>query len=449
MFALVDCNSFFASCEKVFRPDLHGKPVVVLSNNDGCVVARSPEAKKLVAMQTTLYEIRDHIQSGEIHAFSSNPVLYRDMSHRVIQTLQHFSPEVEQYSIDEAFLGLHGFTHLNLTEYGAKIRSTVGQWTGIPVTVGIASTKTLAKLAAHVAKQDPTLNGVLNLHTVPDGDAILAAIDVGAVWGIGRNLKAKLQAMGITTALQLKQANKALIRKKFGVLGLRTVLELQGTACFPMEPVAAPKTMRIVSRSFGHLVTELSDIKEAVATYTTRCAEKLRMDGLLVGHFTVTIRTSYYRKDNQYAAARSMELEPPTNDTGTLISVALSLAEQAFKPGYEYLKAKVIATELVPADEVQGNLFTTSVNSAKQERLMQAIDSLNRNLSPDLVKFAALGLTPTWQMRSEYFSQRYTTHWAELPKVTPWTPSRNSPEPNVHRRYEMGIACQEELGADS
>ena len=422
MFALVDCNSFFASCEKVFRPDLEGKPVVVLSNNDGCVVARSPEAKKLVAMQTTLYEIRDRIHSGEIRAFSSNPMLYRDMSRRVIDTLQHFSPEVEQYSIDEAFLGLHGFTHLNLTEYGKKIRTTVGQWTGIPVSVGIASTKTLAKLAAHVAKRNPDLNGVLDFETLADVDTVLHSIDVGQVWGIGRNLRAKLSAMGITTALQLKQANKALIQKKFGVLGLRTALELQGTACFPMEPVAAPKTMRIVSRSFGHLVTELSDLQEAVATYTTRCAEKLRMDDLSTKHFTVTIRTSYYRKENQYAAARSVELESPTNDTATLIPLALSLTENAFKPGYEYLKAKVIATELTPADEVQGDLFATPVDAAKRDRLMQTIDTLNRKLSPDLIKFGALGFNSTWKMRADYFSQRYTTHWDELPTVGLWHP---------------------------
>lgn len=394
-----------------------------------------PEAKKLVAMQTTLYEIRDRIHRGEIHAFSSNPVLYRDMSRRVIETLQQFSPEVEQYSIDEAFLGLHGFTQLDLAEYGETIRATVGQWTGIPVTVGIASTKTLAKLASHVAKRTPDLSGVLDLETVSDIDAILASIEVGALWGIGRNLKAKLNAMGITTALQLKQANESLIKKKFGLLGLRTVLELRGTACFPMEPVAAPKTMRIVSRSFGHLVTGLSDIKEAVATYTTRCAEKLRKDGLVAGHFTVTMRTSYYRKDNQYAAARSVELDPPTNDTAALIPIALSLAEQAFKPGYEYLKAKVIATELIPVDAVQGDLFSTPADPEKRDRLMQTVDSLNRTIGPDLVKFGALGLKPTWTMRADYFSKRYTTHWQELPKVTVWhSQNRTWQQPPDHSK---------------
>ena len=396
--------------------------MVVLSNNDGCVVARSPEAKKLVPMQATLFSIRDRIQRGEITAFSSNPVLYRDMSRRVIQTLQHFSPEVEQYSIDEAFLGLHGFTHQNLTEYGQQIRATVKQWTGIPVSVGIAKTKTLAKLAAHVVKRDPQLEGVLDFETLPDLAPVLAAIDVGEVWGIGSNLRAKLKMLGITNAHQLQQADQTWIKKQFGVLGMRTVLELRGTPCFPMEPVAAPKTMRIVSRSFGHLVTELADIKEAVATYTTRCAEKLRADGLVAGHFTVSMRTSYYREANQYAAARSVELDSPTNDTAILIREALKLAEAAFQPGYEYLKAKVIATELIPADEVQGSLFAEPVDTGKRDRLMQAMDSLNRKLSPDAIKFGAMGLNPSWKMRAEYFSQRYTTHWGELPTVKVWQP---------------------------
>jgi DNA polymerase V len=418
MFALVDCNSFFASCEKVFRPDLDGKPVAVLSNNDGCIVARSPEAKKIVPMQATLYSVQHLVIQGKLHLFSSNPVLYKDMSNRVITTLHQFSPEVEQYSIDEAFLGLHGFTHLNLTDYGQKIRATVKQWTGIPVSVGIAPTKTLAKLAAHIAKRNPDCKGVLEWTTLSDPDSVLATIDVGEIWGIGRNLQAKLHGMGINTAQHLKTADEHRIKKQFGILGLRTVLELRGTACFPMEPIASPKTMRIVSRSFGHGVTELSDLKEAVATYTTRCAEKLRADGLVAGHYTVCIRTSYYRQDNCYAAARSITLDPPTHDTGTLIHQALQLTEAAFVTGYDYLKAKVIATELVPFNAVQGNLLAPVIDTEKRDRLMQAIDGLNRKLKPDTVKFGALGLNPTWTMRSDYFSQRYTTHWDELPTVS-------------------------------
>ncbi|MEO0374090.1 MAG: DUF4113 domain-containing protein [Cyanobacteria bacterium P01_A01_bin.17] len=201
------------------------------------------------------------------------------------------------------------------------------------------------------------------------------------------------------------------------VLGLRTVLELRGTPCFELEPIAAPKKMRIVSRSFGHLVTELADLKEAVTTYTTRCAEKLRQDDLLTGCFTVSMRTSYYRKENQYSAARTFHLDPPTNDTGRLIQVAMQLAEAAFQPGYEYLKAKVIATELIAADEVQGSLLSASVHDPKRERLMQTLDTINRKLTPDAIKFGALGLNPTWNMRADYFSQRYTTHWDELPTV--------------------------------
>ncbi|NEQ48374.1 MAG: hypothetical protein F6K00_34530 [Leptolyngbya sp. SIOISBB] len=203
MFALVDCNSFFASCEKVFRPDLEGQPVAVLSNNDGCVVARSPEAKRLVKMQATLFSIKDLVARGELHVFSSNPVLYKDMSRRVIQTLQHFSPEVEQYSIDEAFLGLQGFVNRDLTDYGQQIRTTVQQWTGIPVSVGIAKTKTLAKLAAQVAKRNPNMKGVLDFETVEDIDAGLAAIDIGEVWGVGKNLRAKLYALGIKQVLDV------------------------------------------------------------------------------------------------------------------------------------------------------------------------------------------------------------------------------------------------------
>ena len=417
MFALVDCNSFFASCEKVFQPHLEGQPVVVLSNNDGCVVARSLEAKALVPMQATLFSIQEAIKRGEIHAFSSNPVLYKDMSRRVIETLQNFSPDVEQYSIDEAFLGLHGFIQQDLTDYGQQIRVTVNQWTGIPVSVGIAKTKTLAKLAAYVAKRTPKLKGVFDLQTVTDINSVLADIDVGEVWGIGRNLKAKLNASGITNALHLKNTDERWVKKQLGILGLKTVLELRGIACFPMEPVAAPKTMRIVSRSFGHLVTALSDLKEAVATYTTRCAEKLRADGLVTGHFTVSIRTSCYRKANHYAAARSVELDLPTSDTAVLIYEALKLTEAAFRPGYEYQKAKVIATELSPANELQGNLFAKPQETTKRDRLMQTIDRLNRQLKPDVVKFGALGFSPTWKMRSRYFSQRYTTHWDEIPTV--------------------------------
>lgn len=417
MLALVDCNSFFVACERVFRPDLEGRPVVVLSNNDGCVIARSKEAKSLVPMQATFFSVKHLVAQGRLQVFSSNTTLYKDMSRRVIETLQQFSPEVEQYSIDEAFLGLSGFTDQNLENYGRQISRTVKQWTGIPVSVGIAKSKTLAKIAAHVAKRTPESQGVFNLENVDDVDTLLKTIEVGQVWGIGRRNRAKLNHAGIFTAAQLKQANDAWVKKQFGVLGLRTVLELRGTPCFEMAPAAAQTKMRIVSRSFGHLVTELADLKEAIATYTTRCAEKLRQDNLLAGGFTVSIRTSNFRKENQYAAARTIQLEPPTNDTGRLIQAAMQLAEVAFQPGYEYLKAKVMAFDLVAADEVQGSLLGAPVHDPKRAKLMETLDTINRKLSPDAIKFGALGLKPTWTMRADYFSQRYTTHWDELPTV--------------------------------
>jgi DNA polymerase V len=417
MFALIDANNYFVSCERVFRPDLADKPVVVLSNNDGCVVSRSSEAKAFIPMQATLYSIRHLEKQGKVHVFSSNPVLYKDMSRRVIETLCQFSPDVEQYSIDEAFMGLHGFTHRNLTAYGQEIQQTVKKWTNIPVSVGIAKTKTLAKLAAHVAKRNPECNGVFDWNTVDNIESILNAIDVGKVWGVGKRIRDRLKRANIHTAYQLQNADEAWIKKQFGIMGLRTVLELKGTPCIPMEPDDQPKTMRIVSRSFGHLVTELSDIKEAVATYSTRCAEKLREDRLAAKCLTVSMRTSYYRKENQFYAARTMTLDPPTNDTTRLIEHALRLAEAAFQQGYEYLKAKVIATDLVSVNEIQGNLFSMSGDSEKGNRLMTAMDTINQKLGKDSIKFAALGLKPTWTMRADYFSKRYTTHWSEIPTV--------------------------------
>ncbi|MEM7771147.1 MAG: Y-family DNA polymerase [Cyanobacteria bacterium P01_A01_bin.37] len=425
MFALIDANNFFVSCERVFRPDLYDKPVVVLSNNDGCVVSRSNEAKQFIPMQATFYSIRYLQKQGKVHVFSSNPVLYKDMSRRVIETLCQFSPDVEQYSIDEAFLGLHGFTHRNLTDYAQDIRSTVKKWTNIPVAVGIAKTKTLAKLAAHVAKRKPEANGVFDLNSIEDTQPILSAIEVRKVWGVGKRIGDRLQRAGIHTAHDLQHANDAWIKKEFGLLGLRTVLELRGTPCIPMEPDDQPKTMRIVSRSFGHVVTELSDIKEAVATYTTRCAEKLRDDGLAAGCLSVSMRTSYYRKDNPFYAARTVTLDPPTDDTTRLIETAMQLADAAFQQGYEYLKAKVTATDLIPVNEIQGNLFSMGQDKEKsdtrsaeaRQRLMKAMDKINRKLGRDSVKVAAMGLNPTWTMRSDYLSQRYTTHWKEIPVV--------------------------------
>ena len=418
MFALIDANNFFVSCERVFQPKLEGKPVAVLSNNDGCLVSRSNEAKALgLPMQGTLYSVRHLVRQGKLQVFSSNPVLYKDMSRRVIETLRQFSPEVEQYSIDEAFLGLKGFSQKNLTGYGAQIRATVKQWTGIPVSVGIAKTKTLAKIAAHVAKRDPAAQGVFDLNTAADLKEILTTVEVAEVWGIGRQLEKRLNRHGVYNAYQLQQVDEGWIKKQMGIPGLRIVRELQGIACILIENEESRKKMRIVSRSFGRPVTELAEIKEALATYVTRCAEKLRMDGLAAGCLTVTFRTDYYKPENQYFASKEVILDPPTNNTAELIRQALRAAESVFRDGYQYQKAKVIVTELVPANAVQGSLFAVDADPERDGRLMQTMDQINQKLGKDTVKFGALGLTQAWRLRSDYFSQRYTTHWTELPTV--------------------------------
>lgn len=246
---------------------------------------------------------------------------------------------------------------------------------------------------------------------------MLSNVEIGKVWGIGRGNKARLTKVGIVNAYQLKQADDAWVKKQLGIIGLRTVLELRGTPCFEMEPGVSPKKMRIFSRSFGHLVTELSELKEAVSTYTTRCAERLRKDDMLAGCFTVGLRTSNYKEENYYKAARSVRMEPPTNDTGRLIQAAMQLTEAAYRPGYQYLKAKVAATSLVAPGEVQGSLFAAPAYNPKRERLMDAIDAINRTHAPDAIKYGATGLKPEWKMRSAYFSKRYTTHWNELPLV--------------------------------
>ena len=367
-------------------------------------------------MGFVLFSIQHLVDSGKLRVFSANPVLYKDMSRRVIETLQEFSPVVERYSIDEAFLDLDGFSDRNLVEYGQRVRQTVQQWTNIPVSVGIAPTKTLAKMAAHFAKREPECNGVFDISKAENIDTLLSSIEVGKVWGVGRGNKIKLHQAGILNAAQLKQANDAWVKKQLGILGLRTVLELRGTPCFEMEPGVSQKKMRIFSRSFGHLVTDLSELKEAVATYTTRCAERLRDDNLLAGQFTVGLRTSNY-KEEQYKAARSVQMEPPTNDTGRLIQAAMELTEAAYRPGYQYLKAKVAATGLVAPGEVQGSLFAPAACNPKREKLMKALDAINRTHAPDAIKYGAMGLQPQWKMRSAYFSKRYTTHWDELPVV--------------------------------
>jgi DNA polymerase V len=407
MIALVDCNNFYVSCERVFNPRLEGRPVVVLSNNDGCVVARSNEVKALsVTMGTPLFQLRPLIQQHQIQVFSSNYALYGDLSRRVMEVLGLFTPEVEVYSIDEAFLCLAGQSCETVSQ---NIQATVGQWTGIPVSIGVATTKTLAKIANHQAKRQ---GGVCVLL---EPEPVLANLPVSEVWGIGRQLTQRLEAHGITTALHLQQTDLALIRQLLGIVGVRTVLELRGVACLPLELCPQPRKSCCVSRGFGRPVESLAELKEAIACYGATAAAKLRRDARVAQTLTAFITTNRFRSQApQYSNSETLVLPYPANDTPTIVQTALKATEQMYRPGYEYHKAGVMLLELSEGAMGQGSLFVDEGRREMAGRLMVAVDSLNRRFGAGTVRWAAEGLQQGWRMRAEWRSQRFTTRWDEL-----------------------------------
>lgn len=414
IFALVDCNNFYASCERVFNPKLENKPVIVLSNNDGCVVARSKEAKDLgIGMGVPAFEVADKIKKHNIEVFSSNYTLYADMSSRVMETLSTFTPDIEVYSIDEAFLNLAGFNH-SLTKYGLKIQQTIKQWTGIPVTVGIGSTKTLAKVANHIAKHSEKAKGVLDLSDSPYLDKALAEVPVEKVWGIGIKTAIKLKRIGIKTALDLSRANISRIKSQFGIVGARTVYELQGTCCYQLEQNPPAKKSIVVSRMFGEPVESIEQLKEAAASYTSRAGEKLREEHLAAGILTVYVTTSRFIK-NRYFNSHTVEFEVSTNDTTELIRAALSCIEKLYRKGCQLKKCGIILNALVPEKQVQQNLFDR-FDRQKSRRLMEAVDRINARTDSGL-RWAAEGLGQPWQVKFKRRSKRYTTCWNELPEV--------------------------------
>ncbi len=414
IFALADCNNFYASCERVFNPRLIGKPVIVLSNNDGCVVARSNEAKALgIAMGIPEFQIRTLIRRHQVEVFSSNYALYGDMSQRVMETLGQFCPEIEVYSIDEAFMDLSGFVQRNLAEYGQTIRATVRRWTGIPVSVGIAETKTLAKVANHVAKRSGVSAGVFDLTTAPNREDILRGFPVEEVWGVGPRTAQILKAQGIGTAYQLREADEPWIRKRFGVVGLRTVRELRGLSCLSLEDCPPPKQGITVSRSFGRPVETLAEMREAVATYLTRAAEKLRQEGLAVSVLTVFLQTNQFKDEPQYHNACTLTLPVATSVTSELLHTALRGITTIYRGGFRYKKAGVMLTGLMPASQVQTDLFD-SQNRARSQSLMRAVDRLNDRMGEGTVQYGAVGLSPRWKAKFARRSPAYTTRWEEV-----------------------------------
>lgn len=418
-FALVDCNNFFASCERVFRPDLIGKPVAILSNNDGCIISRSEEVKALqIPMGAPIFKWKDMLKKHQVQLFSANFPLYGDISHRIMQTLGGFTPEIEVYSIDEAFLNLDGINPQKLTAVGVAIRHRVQQWVNIPVSVGIASTKTLAKLANFLCKKHNEFQGVMNLTTVSDIDNLLARVDVADIWGIGRKLAKFFYSQQIMTALQLKNSNDLWVRKKLGLLGQRMVWELRGISCLAVDSVEETKKSIISSRSFGIPITHLAQMKEAIATYTCRAAEKLRQESACAQALSVWITTNRFKpEEKQYSNSCFVGLPESTAYTPTLIDYAHQCLVKIFLPGYKYKKAGITLSGIRPANQQQSDLFHLHHDTAKESRVSQLVDQLNHKYGAGTVKYLAEGLIKPWYMKSMQRSPAYTTCWGALPTL--------------------------------
>ncbi len=426
MFALADCNNFYASCERVFQPHLEGKPIVVLSNNDGCVVARSNESKALgIPMGVPLFKIRDLIRQHDIKYFSSNYPLYGDMSARVMNVLQSFCADIEIYSIDEAFLKLNFYQsdqRYNL-ELCRTIRQTVKQQTGIPVSIGIAPTKTLAKLANRIAKKNPQYNHVCSLGDYTGNQNILDKIPIGDVWGIGRAHEKRLQAAGITTVGQFCNAPENWIRKEMSVVGLRTLKELKGFPCYNIEPPETSRQNIVVSRSFQKDVTDLAQIETAVAHHATRLGEKLRSFNLRANVISVFLIHNRFKEktdiEQQHYLSQSMELPLPTADTGCIIAAATQMAADLYKKGFSFKKAGITATDLRDNIALQTNLFADTADALRRENLMKTVDEINRKLGKSAVQFctALQSEKKDWKMKSEFISPRFTTVWDEILKI--------------------------------
>lgn len=420
-FALVDCNNFYASCETLFRPDLRGKPIVVLSNNDGCVVARSKEAKALgIKMGIPAFEIKSLLEQGTLLAYSSNYALYADISARVMSTLEMLAPAVEVYSIDEAFLDLTGVsTCMDLTEFGQSVRSTIRQHIGMTVCVGIAPTKTLAKLANHAAKKWHKAGGVVDLTDKTRQRKLMALLPVSEVWGIGGKLSAKLNKLGIQTALDLADASPAFIKQQCSVVESRIVAELNGESCLSLEQVTPTKKQIISSRAFGERITSKQMMQEAIAEYTNRACQKLRKEKQKAKQLTVFIRTSPFsdrERDPYYANSITSSFTHPTADTRVFLTSGSQLLDKIWKDGYRYAKAGVMLSDFYDEGVYQVDLFDAEPPTEQSKALMTIIDTINAR-SRHNIWFASQGMTQSWSMKRAMLSPQYTTKWTDLPIV--------------------------------
>ncbi|HHG1103725.1 TPA: Y-family DNA polymerase [Klebsiella pneumoniae] len=417
MFALCDVNSFYASCETVFRPDLKGRPVVVLSNNDGCVIARSPEAKPFVKMGEPYFKQKDMFRRHGIIAFSSNYELYADMSNRVMTTLEELSPCCEIYSIDEAFCDLTGVRNCrDLTDFGKEIRETVLRRTHLTVGVGIAQTKTLAKLANHAAKQwQRQTGGVVDLSNLERQRKLMALPPVDEAWGIGRRISKKLESMGIKTVLQLADTDIRFIRKHFNVVLERTVRELRGELCLGLEEFAPVKQEIVCSRSFGGRITEYHEMRQAICSYASRAAEKLRGEHQYCRFISAFVKTSPFAlSEPYYGNSASVKLLTPTQDSRDIITAATKCLDVIWRDGHRYQKAGAMLGDFYSQGVAQLNLFDDNAPRQNSEKLMEVLDHLNAKDGKGTLYFAGQGIQTAWQMKREMLSPRYTTRISDL-----------------------------------
>mgnify|MGYP001309039706 FL=1 len=411
--ALIDCNSFYASCERIFNPKLLGKPIVVLSNNDGCIITRSAEAKALgIKMGEPYFKAKKIIEKNNVKVFSSNYSLYGDISQRVMEILLGFSPEVEIYSIDEAFLNFKGFKNHELLTYCKHIRQTITQWVGIPVSIGVGSTKTLSKIANHLAKKEADYEGICILKGDEKIEEALNRIEIGDVWGIGRRLSKFLRNYEVRTAKQFAFLDRRWIRKNMGVVGEKIQLELCGVSCLDLELLPSPKKSCCVSRSFSRPIEKIEELQESIANYGSRVAEKIREEGLIAQSMSIFVLTNHFnKKEKQYSSSIKLQLDYPTSDSKLIVKRAVEGIKRIYKEGYRYKKAGIILYELHSSSSVRGLL---DYDKPRTDSLMRSLDEINYRYGSATLRLAAEGIRRSWHMRREKVSPCYTTSFDQL-----------------------------------
>ena len=414
--ALIDCNNFYASCERIFNPKLMGRPIVVLSNNDGCIITRSAEAKQLgIKMGDPYFKAKKIIDKNNVKVFSSNYSLYGDISQRVMETLAKFAADVEIYSIDEAFLGLNGFENYELNTYCGYIRRIINQWVGIPVSIGVSSTKTLSKIANNLAKKNKEYDGVCILKSWLDINEALKLTPIGDVWGIGRRLSIFLKKYNVNTAYDFTQLDKGWVRKNMGVIGEKIFLELYGVSCIELDLIPSDKKSCCVSRSFSRSIEKIHDLEESVSSYGARVSEKIREEGLVAESMSVFVLTNYFnRREKQYSNSIKLQLPYPTNNSIKIVKRALEGIRKIYREGYRYKKAGVIVYGLTRASQTKGLL---DYDRESSDSIMNTVDRINERYGNSTIRLASEGIEKVWRMKRENVSPCYTTRFGDLVQV--------------------------------